>query len=40
MEFLQPWHLILLLVAFVPMIVIVIAVVRLLNAQRRKIERS
>ena len=39
MRFFQPC-LILLLIVFVPFIAIVIAVVRLLNAQRRKIERS
>ena len=31
MDFIQPWHLILLLVVFVPFIAIVIAVVRLLK---------
>jgi ABC-type Na+ efflux pump permease subunit len=40
MEFLQPFHLIVLIVVFVPFIAIVIALVRLLNAQRRKIEQS
>jgi hypothetical protein len=39
MELIQPWHLILLIV-FVPFIAIAVALVRLLNAKRRKIERS